>query len=104
VRISALTWGCLQINAFEVASDAFTTFKRLLTQHDIVSDFLLQHHTRFFSQYEQLLRGNYATQRQVRRLQPPAPMHAAARERRHTAPLFASHACMARTHMSTQRP
>lgn len=57
----------LQINAFEVASDAFTTFERLLTKHAVVADFLNAHFQRFFSQYEQLLQSeaNYATQRQV---------------------------------------
>ena len=57
----------VQMNAFEVASDAFTTFERLLTKHDIVADFLNSQFQRFFSQYEQLLQSeaNYATQRQV---------------------------------------
>jgi hypothetical protein len=61
----------MQLNAFEVASDAFNTFKRLLTQHDVVADFLLANHDRFFRLYEQLLQSkNYATQRQVRRSAP----------------------------------
>jgi hypothetical protein len=58
----------LQINAFEVASDAFSTFEKLLKKHEAVADFLNQQFQRFFTQYEQLLQSdaNYATQRQVR--------------------------------------
>lgn len=59
----------VQKSAFEVASDAFNTFKRLLTQHDAVGEFLQEHHSHFFKLYEQLLQSkNYATQRQVRGL------------------------------------
>lgn len=70
------TAGPVQINAFEVASDAFTTFERLLTKHEIVADFLNSHFQRFFTQYEQLLQSeaNYATQRQVCMLS-PMPEH-----------------------------
>ena len=65
----------MQKSAFEVASDAFNTFKRLLTQHDAVAEFLQDNHSQFFKLYEQLLQSkNYATQRQVRPPpQPPAP-------------------------------
>lgn len=66
----------MQKSAFEVASDAFNTFKRLLTQHDAVAEFLQDNHSRFFKLYEQLLQSkNYATQRQVR--PPPQPPVAA---------------------------
>ena len=62
--------GAVQKSAFEVASDAFNTFKRLLTQHEVVSEFLQENHAKFFKMYEELLQSkNYATQRQV----PPPP-------------------------------
>eukprot|EP00892_Ulva_mutabilis_P003780 jgi/Ulvmu1/1774/UM118_0013.1 len=59
----------VQKTAFEVASDAFNTFKRLLTQHEIVSEFLQENHVKFFKMYEELLQSkNYATQRQSLKL------------------------------------
>ena len=64
--------GAVQKSAFEVASDAFNTFKRLLTQHEVVSEFLQENHAKFFKMYEELLQSkNYATQRQVPPPRPP---------------------------------
>jgi calcium binding protein 39 len=62
---------CLQKHAFEVASDAFHTFKVLLTQHRDVTTAYLEipdNYDAFFSKFDELLTSeNYATQRQVRR-------------------------------------
>lgn len=75
-RWVGLTGGgvAVQKSAFEVASDAFNTFKRLLTHHDAVGEFLQEHHCHFFKLYEQLLQSkNYATQRQVCAPRPTPP-------------------------------
>uniref|UniRef100_A0A182IUK5 Uncharacterized protein n=1 Tax=Anopheles atroparvus TaxID=41427 RepID=A0A182IUK5_ANOAO len=52
--------------AFDVASDAFLTFKTLLTSHNLMcAKFLEQNYDRVFDQYEQLLNSeNYVTRRQ----------------------------------------
>ncbi|KAK2982249.1 hypothetical protein RJ640_016379 [Escallonia rubra] len=55
---------------FDVASDAFSTFKDLLTKHaTAVSEFLTAHYDEFFEQYEKLLTStNYVTRRQSLKL------------------------------------
>lgn len=55
---------------FEVASDAFTTFKDALTKHKaLVAEFLFEQYERFFSCYARLLTsGNYVTKRQSLKL------------------------------------
>jgi calcium binding protein 39 len=55
---------------FEVASDAFTTFKDALTKHKaLVAEFLIEQYVRFFGCYSRLLSsGNYVTKRQSLKL------------------------------------
>ncbi|KAF6165974.1 hypothetical protein GIB67_012871 [Kingdonia uniflora] len=55
---------------FDVAFDAFATFKDLLTKHEIaVSEFLTAHYEDFFEHYEKLLTSeNYVTRRQSLKL------------------------------------
>ncbi|KAI4317708.1 hypothetical protein L6164_025557 [Bauhinia variegata] len=55
---------------FDVASDAFSTFKDLLTKHGkVVSEFLRAHYDEFFDLYEKLLTSpNYVTRRQSLKL------------------------------------
>lgn len=55
---------------FDVASDAFATFKDLLTKHEmVVSEFLTTHYEEFFELYEKLLTStNYVTRRQSLKL------------------------------------
>ncbi|KAI4345534.1 hypothetical protein L6164_012648 [Bauhinia variegata] len=55
---------------FDVSSDAFSTFKDLLTKHGkVVSEFLKAHYDEFFDQYEKLLTSpNYVTRRQSLKL------------------------------------
>ncbi|OWM78519.1 calcium-binding protein 39 isoform X2 [Punica granatum] len=56
----------VELPNFDVASDAFTTFKDLLTKHgDIVAEYLDGHYNEFFTLYEKLLTSsNYVTRRQ----------------------------------------
>ncbi|KAI4364405.1 hypothetical protein MLD38_020501 [Melastoma candidum] len=56
----------VELPNFDVASDAFTTFKELLTRHgDVVSEYLSAHFDEFFNLYEALLTSaNYVTRRQ----------------------------------------
>ncbi|XP_045431219.1 calcium-binding protein 39 isoform X3 [Myotis daubentonii] len=56
----------VEMSTFDIASDAFATFKDLLTRHKLLSaEFLEQHYDRFFSEYEKLLHSeNYVTKRQ----------------------------------------
>lgn len=56
----------IELPSFEVASDAFTTFKEALTRHkQLASRFLSERHEDFFSSYNRLLRSeNYVTRRQ----------------------------------------
>lgn len=56
--------------SFEIASDAFTTFKDLLTRHKaLVSRFTMEHYSQFFAGYTQLLKSdNYVTRRQSLKL------------------------------------
>lgn len=60
----------VELPNFDVASDAFSTFKDLLTKHpDIVSNFLSAHYDEFFDRYEALLTSsNYVTRRQSLKL------------------------------------
>lgn len=57
-------------SAFDVASDAFTTFKELLTRHKpLVADFLERNYDKFFEHYQNLLNSdNYVTRRQSLKL------------------------------------
>ncbi|KAF5950872.1 hypothetical protein HYC85_012865 [Camellia sinensis] len=56
----------VELPNFDIASDAFSTFKDLLTKHETaVSEFLTAHYDEFFEQYEKLLASsNYVTRRQ----------------------------------------
>ncbi|KAI7742553.1 hypothetical protein M8C21_033150 [Ambrosia artemisiifolia] len=56
----------VELANFDVASDAFSTFKEVLTKHPTeVSEFLTSHYDEFFEQYEKLLTStNYVTRRQ----------------------------------------
>lgn len=60
----------VELPNFDVASDAFSTFKDLLTKHEAaVSEFLTTHYDEFFGQYEKLLTSsNYVTRRQSLKL------------------------------------
>lgn len=60
----------VELPNFDVASDAFTTFKDLLTKHGtIVSQYLTAHYDEFFDLYEKLLASsNYVTRRQSLKL------------------------------------
>jgi len=55
---------------FDVASDAFSTFKDLLTKHKpVVAEFLEKNYDQFFEQYTALLNSsNYVTRRQSLKL------------------------------------
>ncbi|EGX45838.1 hypothetical protein TWF569_004108 [Orbilia oligospora] len=56
----------VQGGRFDTSSDAFTTFKELLTRHKVlVAEFLASHYDEFFTQYNALLTSdNYITKRQ----------------------------------------
>ncbi|XP_010255807.1 PREDICTED: calcium-binding protein 39-like isoform X2 [Nelumbo nucifera] len=60
----------VELPNFDVASDAFATFKDLLTKHPTaVSEFLTSHYEEFFELYEKLLTStNYVTRRQSLKL------------------------------------
>lgn len=60
----------VELPNFDVASDAFSTFKDLLTKHEtIVAEFLTTHYDEFFERYETLLTSrNYVTRRQSLKL------------------------------------
>nr|Q9XFY6.1 RecName: Full=Degreening-related gene dee76 protein [Auxenochlorella protothecoides]CAB42595.1 putative MO25 protein [Auxenochlorella protothecoides] len=60
----------LNVQSFEVASDAFATFKDLLTRHkQLVAAFLQENYEDFFSQLDKLLTSdNYVTRRQSLKL------------------------------------
>ncbi|KAK9818819.1 hypothetical protein WJX74_005590 [Apatococcus lobatus] len=60
----------VEVTNFEVASDAFTTFKDLLTRHKaLVVNFLMTRYEEFFQQYSKLLESsNYVTRRQSLKL------------------------------------
>nr|AFK34649.1 unknown [Medicago truncatula] len=56
----------VELPNFDVVSDAFSTFKDLLSKHaTVVAEFLTAHYDEFFDQYEKLLTSpNYVTRRQ----------------------------------------
>lgn len=60
----------VELPTFDVASDAFSTFKDLLTKHGtVVSEYLNAHYDEFFDLYEKLLTStNYVTRRQSLKL------------------------------------
>jgi len=60
----------IESSNFDVASDAFVTFKELLTKHKALSaDFLERNYDRVFERYTELLRSqNYVTRRQSLKL------------------------------------
>jgi calcium binding protein 39 len=60
----------VNVSNFEVASDAFVTFKDYLSKHkQIASDFLIKNFDNFFKEYTKLLlSNNYVTKRQSLRL------------------------------------
>ncbi|KAF5465597.1 hypothetical protein F2P56_015583 [Juglans regia] len=60
----------VELPNFDVASDAFSTFKDLLTKHGtVVCEYLTAHYDEFFDSYEKLLTStNYVTRRQSLKL------------------------------------
>eukprot|EP00794_Sanderia_malayensis_P011366 gene11366-12551_t len=60
----------VEMSTFDIASDAFTTFKDLLTRHKIVcAEFLDKNYDRVFTHYRKLLDSeNYVTKRQSLKL------------------------------------
>ncbi|XP_033759424.1 protein Mo25-like [Pecten maximus] len=60
----------VELSTFDIASDAFSTFKELLTRHKILSaEFLEANYDRFFVNYQKLLSSeNYVTRRQALKL------------------------------------
>ncbi|KAM0850529.1 hypothetical protein ACQ4PT_053015 [Festuca glaucescens] len=57
----------VELPNFDIASDALSTFKDLLTKHEIVvSEFLGSHYQQFFELYTRILKSsNYVTRRQA---------------------------------------
>ncbi|KAJ0034293.1 hypothetical protein Pint_24964 [Pistacia integerrima] len=60
----------VELPVFDISSDAFCTFKDLLTRHgSLVSEYLTAHYDEFFDLYEKLLTScNYVTRRQSLKL------------------------------------
>merc|ERR1711982_254832 len=60
----------VEVSTFDIASDAFATFKELLTRHKMLAaDFLEQNYDAVFTQYQTLLHSdNYVTKRQSLKL------------------------------------
>ncbi|CAB1327787.1 unnamed protein product, partial [Coregonus sp. 'balchen'] len=60
----------VEMETFDIASDAFATFKDLLTRHKVlVAEYLEQNYDAIFDQYEKLLHSeNYVTKRQSLKL------------------------------------
>ncbi|GAV63344.1 Mo25 domain-containing protein [Cephalotus follicularis] len=60
----------VELPNFDIASDALSTFKDLLTKHgEVVAEFLTAHYDEFFYLYEKLLMSsNYVTRRQSLKL------------------------------------
>eukprot|EP00158_Paraphelidium_tribonemae_P002955 Partr_v1_DN25800_c0_g3_i1_m74770 putative Calcium binding protein len=55
----------VDLPTFDISSDAFATFKELLTRHkSIVAEYLEKNYDVVFEKYTELLNGNYATKRQ----------------------------------------
>uniref|UniRef100_A0A8C1J1N2 Calcium binding protein 39-like n=2 Tax=Cyprinus carpio TaxID=7962 RepID=A0A8C1J1N2_CYPCA len=63
-------FGYVEMSTFDIASDAFATFKDLLTRHKVlVAEFLEQNYDAVFDNYEKLLHSeNYVTKRQSLKL------------------------------------
>lgn len=63
-------FGYVEVSTFDIASDAFSTFKDLVTKHkSLCADFLEKNYDRFFEAYQQLLNSeNYVTRRQSLKL------------------------------------
>ncbi|PSN48799.1 Protein Mo25 [Blattella germanica] len=60
----------VEVSTFDIASDAFSTFKELLTRHKILcAEFLEVNYDKVFSHYQRLLNSeNYVTRRQSLKL------------------------------------
>lgn len=60
----------VEVSTFDIASDAFSTFKELLTRHKILcAEFLENNYDKVFGHYQQLLNSeNYVTRRQSLKL------------------------------------
>lgn len=60
----------VEVSTFDIASDAFSTFKELITRHKQLSaDFLESEYEQFFTYYQKLLNSdNYVTKRQSLKL------------------------------------
>jgi len=60
----------VEVPTFDVATDAFSTFKELVTKHKVLcAEFLEQNYDKFFIAYQQLLTSeNYVTRRQSLKL------------------------------------
>ncbi|UYV73185.1 CAB39L [Cordylochernes scorpioides] len=60
----------VEVSTFDIASDAFSTFKELLTRHKhLCAEFLETNYDRVFQHYQQLLNSeNYVTRRQSLKL------------------------------------
>lgn len=60
----------VELSTFDIASDAFASFKDLVTRHKIMcADFLEKNYDRVFTEYEKLLHSeNYVTKRQSLKL------------------------------------
>jgi len=65
-----LLFGYVEMSTFDIASDAFTTFKDLLTRHKLLSaEFLDNSYDKVFTHYRKLLDSeNYVTKRQSLKL------------------------------------
>ncbi|KAL0078258.1 calcium-binding protein 39 [Phycomyces blakesleeanus] len=60
----------VEMSTFDIASDAFASFKEIMTKHkQMVADFLDTHYEEFFEHYKRLLlSSNYVTKRQSLKL------------------------------------
>ncbi|CAJ0956443.1 unnamed protein product, partial [Mesorhabditis belari] len=60
----------VEVSSFDIASDAFSTFKDLITKHKtICAEFLDTNYDKFFGEYQKLLNSeNYVTRRQSLKL------------------------------------
>ncbi|CAG8494484.1 2519_t:CDS:2 [Ambispora leptoticha] len=60
----------VEVGTFDIAADAFATFKDILTRHKtLVAEFLDKNYDKFFEHYTKLLNsGNYVTKRQSLKL------------------------------------
>uniref|UniRef100_A0A914V8M0 Protein Mo25 n=1 Tax=Plectus sambesii TaxID=2011161 RepID=A0A914V8M0_9BILA len=63
-------FGYVEVSTFDIASDAFSTFKDLVTKHKaLCAEFLEKNYDRYFEAYQQLLNSeNYVTRRQSLKL------------------------------------